>query len=330
MSIYTKLHEKYGNPYRVAEFRLFNLNDCFKKCESCFYQRSGNQIDKYDQIEQFAYELQEHGYQLETCYLLPTDFFENPQNFELVRSQALQNILSLFKYTGIATTLEGRVNFKILDEMLNQTGVQRIETQINLITEKLFDVSYFDNIKSNIQRAKNMLGKKIVFNLALNLGNDFTDNQHEQIRFFVNELSEDGILEINFTFLYNPLLSQEIKNKKMYKSLKSMNQLAKMYNTEEDRFNDRTILRKPAFIFKQDKVHIAPIIPFDEYVFINDARLELKSMTFDGFMRSLKELESTNQPILEDCLTCNQISTCMGKAYYAAARSYQLPCPLGV
>ena len=109
-----------------------------------------------------------------------------------------------------------------------------------------------------------------------------------------------------------------------------MKRLAKMYNREESRFNDRTLLRKPAFIFKKDKTYLAPIIPFDEYVFSDEKIYELNDLSMNGFLETLNNIESINKPILNECESCDLISTCMGKNYFAAAHTFKLPCFIGV
>ncbi len=330
MSIYTEMHNKYGNPYYVAEFRLFNLNDCFKNCENCFYNRSGNQLDNYEAIDRLAEELIEKDYQLETCYLLPTDFFENKANLELLEKDAVKSIISKFRYLGIASTLEGELEFDYFNVLINSSSVEQVELQINLINEKLFLESYFCEVKANIEKLRALMGDKIVFNLALNLGRNISHEEYVKIREFVEALSDDGILEINFTFLYNNRISKKLKSEKLLESLKSMKTLAQMYNTEEDRFNDRTLLRKPSFIFKGESVYIAPIIPFDEYAYVEDDLFKLDRINFDSFLKVLNHIEKINKPIIEDCLTCDKLSTCMGKAYFAVANVFKLPCFLGV
>ncbi|MEE2670893.1 MAG: hypothetical protein VYA54_04250 [Bdellovibrionota bacterium] len=330
MSIYTEMHNKYGNPYYVAEFRLFNLNDCFKNCENCFYNRSGNQLDNYEAIDRLAEELIEKDYQLETCYLLPTDFFENKANLELLEKDAVKSIISKFRYLGIASTLEGELEFDYFNVLISSSSVEQVELQINLINEKLFLESYFCEVKANIEKLRALMGDKIVFNLALNLGRNISQEEYVKIKEFVEALSDDGILEINFTFLYNSRISKKLKSEKLLESLKSMKTLAQMYNTEEDRFNDRTLLRKPSFIFKGDSAYIAPIIPFDEYAYVEDDLFQLDRINFDSFLKVLNHIEKINKPIIEDCLTCDKLSTCMGKAYFAVANVFKLPCFLGV
>ena len=324
------MYQKYGNPYYVAEFRLFNLNDCFKSCENCFYHRAGNHLDNYNQIHSLAIELKNNNYQLETCYLLPTDFFENKENYELVRKNEVSSILQLFKYVGIASTLEGENDFSILPWLVEENELDQIELQINLINEKLFEESYFLEVKKNVNNIRDLMGDKIVFNLALNLGREISNQEFERIKHFVKELSDDGILEINFTFLYNDNIQKKLKDKKLFESLKSMKKLSKMYNNKESRFNDRTILRKPAFIFKGDSVFTAPIIPFDEYVFSSDDVFKIDDISFNGFLETLAKIETINKPIIDECLTCKNIETCMGKSYFAAANTFNLPCFLGV
>ena len=324
------MHSKYGNPYYVAEFRLFNLNDCFKNCENCFYNRSGNQLNNYEAIDSLAEELIEKDYQLETCYLLPTDFFENKANLELLENKAVKKIISKFRYLGIASTLEGDLNFDYFNILIDSSSVEQVELQVNIINEKLFIDSYFDEVKNNIEKLRTLMGDKIVFNLALNLGRNISDDEYSKIREFVIALSDDGILEINFTFLYNDRISKKIMGQKLLESLKSMKTLSQMYNSEENRFNDRTLLRKPSFIFKGDRAYIAPIIPFDEYAFVNEEMFRLDEISFDSFLRVLEKIETINKPIIEDCLTCDKLSTCMGKAYFAVANVFKLPCFLGV
>ena len=106
----------------------------------------------------------------------------------------------------------------------------------------------------------------------------------------------------------------------------SLNKLAKMYNKVESRFNTRTMMRKPAFIFKDDKVAIAPIIPFDEYIFIDDEDFYLKDISFSGFLEAQTKLEKYNTPILDKCLECENLIHCQGKGYFICANKFELPC----
>lgn len=330
MSIYTNLHDKYGAHRKVAEFRLFLLNDCFKSCENCFYRRSGNKVENYDKAYELAVELRDQGYRLETCYLLPTDFFENEENYQTVRDPKVAKVLGMFEYIGVASTMEGELDFREFRKLADSWSIKQIEAQVNLINEKLFHDAYFNEVKRNIEKLRDELGEKVVFNLALNLGREITEREFERTKAFVEELSDDGIIEINFTFLYNGNLAHKLKSAKLLESLKSMKKLGSMYNREEERYNERTLLRKPAFIFMDHKAYLSPIIPFDEYAFAQGEDYELPDISFSGFLETITNIEKHNAPIWDECHSCEMLSTCMGKAYFAVAREYDLPCFLGV
>jgi hypothetical protein len=326
MSIYTQVHDKYGSPTHVAEFRLFNLNDCFKSCENCFYKRSGNHLVNYDEIAEFADELSENGYQLETCYLLPTDFFENKENIQLIKKPAVQKVINKFLYLGLACTLEQPVDFSEFASVVEGLKIKEVEVQINLINELINKKEYLEQISQNVSNLRQKLNGRCVFNLALNLGNKVEEDELLKIEQFIHDLSDDGILEINFTFLYNDLLPKKVKSKKLINSLATMRQIGHMYNKVEERFNERTLLRKPSFIFRSNSCHISPIIPFDEYAFIENENFQLKKATFLEFLNVFANIEKFNRPILEKCNSCSNLKVCQGKGYFIAAREYQLPC----
>ncbi len=320
------MHDKYGSPTHVAEFRLFNLNDCFKTCESCFYKRSGNQIIDYAQISTFAAELSSNGYQLETCYLLPTDFFENSENLKLLEREDIQAVVNQFLYLGVACTLEGETDFTKFKEIINKLQIKEVEVQINLIMEKLYQDEYYREIRNNVSKLRSALDGKCVFNIAINLGQPLSPKELERIEFFVHNISDDGIIEINFTFLYNDLIPKKIKSKKLRNSLKSMSQIGKMYNSVEGPYNERTLLRKPAFIFKGSSCHLCPILPFDEYVFINNENYQLKKANFIEFLSTFATIEKLNEPTFDECEECTNLKTCHGKGYFMAVKEFELPC----
>ncbi len=229
MSIYTNLHDKYGSASLVAEFRLFVLNRCQKACDSCFYRRSGNQISTHSEALKLAYELHERGYRLETCYLLPTDFFDNPANVQTIKALEVKAILERFEFVGIATTLEGEINFKPISEFI--TGIdKKLEVQINIVNERLYDENYIAELETNKRSLEQALGERVVFNIAVNLGGKTSKDEITRIQSLVKRLSDDGVVEINFTFLYNKLVKKDVMTEMLLRGFKDMNTLAQIYN----------------------------------------------------------------------------------------------------
>ena len=77
------LYGKYGDPYYVAEFRLFSFNVCKSACKNCFYQKTKNNYVSFEKPLALAHDLIKNGYHLETLYMLPTDIFENDFNYKI-------------------------------------------------------------------------------------------------------------------------------------------------------------------------------------------------------------------------------------------------------
>lgn len=330
MSIYTNVHAKYGAPEKVVEFRLFLLNDCNKACESCFYKRSGNKFDRPDQAMTLLKELKARNYELESCYLLPTDFFENPDNLLEINKPEIKAILNEFEYIGLAATMEGAIDFAPFGLYMQEMDTAEVELQINLINERMLDPKYIEEVTENVRKIRRALQDKIVINLAINLGINLTDQQLHQVHYLMTLFSDDGIIEVNFTYLYNESLKRKVKRDKLIESFRTMKRLGKLYNALEPRYNQRTLLKKPAFFFIQDKVYTSAIIPFDEYIFTKSEKYQLQEISFNGFLEVITGLEKYNIPIDNSCNICENLAFCHGKGYFIAAQEYDLPCFLGV
>lgn len=105
-----------------------------------------------------------------------------------------------------------------------------------------------------------------------------------------------------------------------------MGYFSKEFEKNERAFNSRTLIRKPSFVFKDDKVYLSPIIPFDEYVFIDADKFQLSEPTFQSFVEVFSQIESDNVPILPECDACEHLPTCHGKSFFSLANYYKLPC----
>lgn len=330
MSIYTNIHDKYGSPEKVAEFRLFLLNDCYKTCEGCFYKRSGNKVETISHAYNLALELKSLNYELETCYLLPTDFFENRENIDEILNSDITTLLNEFEFLGIASTMEGEIDFHPFSEYMKRMKIKEVELQINIVLERLFEEKYKEELNCNITALKQKLRQKLVVNLALNLGMELTDAQLDRVYQLIKIFSDDGIIEINFTFLYNDRLSKVNKQKKLLTSLRSLKQFSRLYNELEPKYNERTLLKKPAFFFMGSDVYISPIIPFDEYSFIKDSKYKLNEISYTGFLEAITGLDKFNIPVDNNCDSCENFKYCLGKRYFVVAHEFKLPCFLGV
>ncbi len=105
-SPYSTAYDLYGDPHKLVEYRLFVLNECSMTCKGCFYNKLQNDFNDFAGALSLAKELVENDYQLETCYLLPTDIFDNQDNYALFEIPEFRETLNLFSFVGIAATLE--------------------------------------------------------------------------------------------------------------------------------------------------------------------------------------------------------------------------------
>lgn len=321
------LYNKYGNPYRVAEFRVFSFNDCGAGCKNCFYLKSKNNYHNYKKVAQLAGELKTNGYVLESCYILPTDVFENEFNYQIFEDADFQNALSYFNFIGLATTLRNGFDQKVFDQLLRfNKGSLKIELHVNLREDLFSDESYLKQLEQNLVEIKKRYQDQILINLALNLGSKLSEQDHELLKGLVFSHSDDKILEMNFTFLFNPYMTKTQKMNLLKDSYPTMQYFTREYKKVEVEFTGRTLLRKPAFVFKDDKIFLTPIIPFDEFVFLDDKFCQLEEADFDSFLKAYQEIESRNLPILEECGGCENLSYCSGKNFFTVANELNLPC----
>lgn len=321
------LYQKYSDPYKLVEFRMFLLNLCNMGCKGCFYQRDGNTFGSYQPALQLSEDLVKHGYSLETCYLLPTDIFENQANKALFRSPDFVELTSRFRYVGIASTLINEWESYIFDTVRKQTnGKTNIELQVNIVINHIFDPTYVETIEKRIKQILNQY-PETVLNLAINVGFDFSPGEIRRIHELVNKLSTDKIVEVNFTFLYNDLIGPTKRQKMMIKSYQILREFSDLYVLDGDpKYNTRTLLRKPAFTFKEGKIYLSPIMPFDEFVFLKNDKYTLQEATVAGFLSAYARLEAINKPIIAACDSCLNLPTCQGKGFFAIANEMKLPC----
>jgi hypothetical protein len=324
------LYSKYGNPNRVAEFRVFSFNNCGAGCRHCYYLKSNNNFQDFDSVSRLAAELKDKNYTLESCYLLPTDVFENEFNFEILESTGFKEAISYFNYLGLATTLRNGFNQNFLDRILKfNSNNLKIEMHVNLREDMIEDQSYLVKLENHISKLKKIYGDKIIINLALNLGSVFTDSEYQKLKELVFNHSDDKILEMNFTFMFNPKISKSEKVRMMEESYQTMQFFTGEFKKVESEYNQRTLLRKPSFTFKDNSIFLSPIIPFDEYVFLDDEFCKLKGPTFDAFLEAYSQMELRNMPILNQCGRCEYLDVCMGKNFFSLAQTLNLPCPKG-
>ncbi|TFG95549.1 hypothetical protein E4H12_13020 [Candidatus Thorarchaeota archaeon] len=321
------LYEKYTDPYKLVEFRLFLLNLCNMGCKGCFYNKDGNTFGTYDEALQLSQDLSQHGYNLETCYLLPTDIFDNDANRALFASTDFVELISRFRYVGVASTLINEWDPYIFETVRKKTnGKTNIELQVNIVINQIFDPSYTDLLESRIKEVLDQY-PDIVLNLAINVGFSFSPGEVRKIHELVNKLSTDKIVEVNFTFLYNDMIGPVKKRKMMIRSYDILREFSDLYVLDGDpKYNSRTLLRKPAFTFKDGKIYLSPIMPFDEFVFLKNDKYTLQEATVSGFLAAYTQLEAVNQPIIAACDSCPNLSTCQGKGFFAIANEMNLPC----
>jgi hypothetical protein len=288
-------HQRYGDPYKLVEFRMMILNHCSMDCRGCFYKKTDNNFDDFSSALKLARDLISNDYKLETCYLLPTDIFDNPDNYNLLLNEDFRETLRLFSYVGIASTIETEFDhafFEIIDGISKDL---KIELQINLLIAKLFDINYQIILKSRIKAIKEKYGDRIVINLAINTGFKISDKEKEKLKNMLSFLSDDEIIELNFTFLYNKEITKEKKKSMLEESIKVVNEFGDYYTKNEDftkRYNNRTLIRKPAFSFvgNPNRIYLNPIVPFDEYVYIDDDKFLVKDSSYDSFLNTYGQI----------------------------------------
>ena len=307
------------------------LNLCSMDCKGCFYKKTENSYDDFHFALNLANSMLDNGYKMETCYLLPTDIFDNKENYKLFDNTQFSSLVSKFSYVGIASTLETGFDdefYKIIKKISKNL---KIELQINLLIGKLFDINYQMILKNQIKNIKTKYGENVVINLAINTGFKITDREKQKLKSLLSNLSDDEIVEMNFTFLFNPDIKKDKKRNMMVESVKTINEFGDFYEKNDNftnKYNDRTLLRKPAFTFlgNPNRVYLTPIIPFDEYVFIEEDNYILNSSSYDGFLDTYGNMEDINTLILDKCNSCENLSHCLGKGYFAISKQFELGC----
>lgn len=324
-------YERYGDPYKLVEFRMMILNHCSMDCRGCFYKRTDNNFNDFSSAYTLAKDLVANDYKLETCYLLPTDIFDNPNNYKLLDNEDFRNTLKMFSYIGIASTIETEFDHSFFELVDSISKELKIELQINLLIAKLFDINYQIILKSRIKAIKEKYGDRIVINLAINTGFVLSDNEKEKLKSLIRFLSDDEIIELNFTFLYNKEISLDKKKNMLRESIKTINEFGDYYESNEEfqtKYNNRTLLRKPAFSFvgNPNRIYLNPIIPFDEYVYIDDESFLVNGASYDDFLNTYGQLQDINSTILDKCNNCDNLSHCLGKGYFTIANKFNLTC----
>ncbi len=320
------LYSKYGDPYKVVEFRAFSFNSCAAGCKNCYYQKSNNDFYDFSKSAYLGREFRDNGYTLETIYLLPTDVFENDFNFDIMKDSNFKETVSLFNYVGLASTLRGGFKKSSFDTIFDYVGDRKLELHLNLIESRIGHANYIDEISDSIVEIKKTYGNRVLVNLALNVGSEYTEDELTYIKNLVTKLSTDKILELNFTFLFNKKISHLEKAKLLLSAYPVFDFFSSEFKKNEKPYNYRTLLRKPSITFQRDKIFVSPIIPFDEYVFIDDPIYQMKSPTFDAFLNTYSEIQNHNLPIKQECETCDNFEYCYGKSFFAVANFFSLPC----
>ncbi len=222
------------------------LNNCSMDCKGCFYKRTDNNFNDFRGSRNLAEDMQSNGYRLETCYLLPTDIFDNKDNYSLFDNEDFAKTISQFAYLGIASTLEDGFDTRFFDIVYGLNDDIKIELQVNLLVNRLFDINYQMILKHNVNRIKNLYKDRVVINLAINTGFSLDPKEKDKIKSMLKYLSEDGIVELNFTFLYNKDISEEKKQKMMKDSIRIIQDFGDFYQKDESfvtKYNQRTFLR---------------------------------------------------------------------------------------
>ncbi len=320
------LYKKFGDPHKLVEFRVFSFNSCSAGCKNCFYKKSDNHYYDFESVRKLAAELAAHDYSLETLYLLPTDVFENDFNYKVFEDPEFIKAANLFSYIGLATALSKGFDQKFLESFFRSFPGHKIEMHVNLKEDLLGSAEYLAKLRSDVRGIKALFGDQILLNLALNLGTPVLKEDMVTIDSLVEELSDDRILELNFTFLFNSQFPQARKTQMLLESYPVIQHFSDLFGKNEQSYNSRTLLRKPSFVFKDEKVFLTPIIPFDEYVFVDDAACRLTRPDFESFLESYSKLEALNTPIIPECDSCEMLSLCHGKHFFSMAHMLHLDC----
>lgn len=328
---YSDVYNFYGDPEKLVEYRLFVLNECAMDCKGCFYNRINNDFNDFSGALQLAEDMFANGYRLETCYLLPTDIFDNKDNYLLFDNPDFRTLVGMFSFLGIATTLENDYDKRFFDIIYTLYPNITVEMQVNLSIKRLFDINYQMQLEQNIRRLKYLYDKQIVINLAINTGFDLTDKERTKLKSMIYELSEDGIVELNFTFLYNDTISLDNKKRMLRKAIGTVNEFGKHYQEHPSfvkQYNERTFQKKPSFAFvgSPNRIYVNPIVPFDEYVFVEDETYLLDKPIYESFIECYSRSTVINSPILNKCEECDNLEYCMGKHYFAIANHFELGC----
>jgi hypothetical protein len=332
---YSTAYDQYGDPHKLVEFRMMVLNHCSMDCKGCFYKRTENNYSDFAAARALAEDMQANGYRLETCYLLPTDIFDNKDNYLLFNNLDFSGMLGQFAYIGIASTLEDGYDPKFFDLALGLNDNVKIELQVNLLIAKLFDINYQMKLQHTVNAIKLAYNDRVVINLAINTGFKLSEKEKDKIKKMLKELSEDGIVELNFTFLYNNDISDEKKQSMLRTSIGIIQEFGDFYEKDESfvtKYNQRTFLRKPSFVFVGDpnRIFANPIVPFDEYVYIKKDRYLVKTPSYDGFLNSYGAVSEINTAVISECESCDHLAHCMGKFYFAIANEFDLGCFLKI
>lgn len=328
---YSTTYDVYGDPDKLTEFRLFSLNHCDMQCKGCFYNKLENNFTDFNKSLALANSLEEQGYVLESCFLLPTDIFDNKDNFKLFENEAFRETLSKFRFVGVASTLEEGFDEEFFEKVFSLSSDICVELQLNLSIKRIFEITYETTIRRSIHELKALYGKRVVINLAINTGFPLTAKEIERLKGLIKTLSEDGILELNFTFLFNGDISPTKKRRMMAQGLSTVKVFGDFYEEDDSfskKFTERTFLSKPAFSFIGDKndIYAMPILPFDEHVFVESDLFKLPSPDFFGFLQVFNNAAITNAPLDEDCVNCDLVDTCLSKHYFSLANAYDLKC----
>ncbi len=321
-----QLYGKYGDPFRLVEFRLFSFNECGGGCAHCYYRKTDNRVERYDDVLALATDLRANGFQLETCYLLPTDVFENDFNYDIFRDEKLRESLRSFRYVGLASTLREGYDARFLDSFFADFPGQGIELHVNLIEARLEDPAYESFLLAQLRELRTRYAGRIQINLALNTGAKHSERELGTLAGFAERGSDDRILELNFTYLFNAKLPKATRRDLLRGSFPLVRFLRAEMSRREPALTERTLLRKPSFVFKDGRIFLTPILPFDEYLFVDDPAFTLSAPSFDAYLSTYARLQAENLPVDDDCENCPELRHCQGKGYFMAAHHYGLGC----
>lgn len=320
------LYSKFGDPYRVVEFRAFSFNSCQAGCKNCYYQKTQNEFYDFEKTKLLAQDFKKNGYTLETLYLLPTDVFENDFNFQVFQQSIFIETADLFNYIGLASTLRNGFKSEFFDYFFKTFSRTKIELHVNLLEEQIQNQAYITSLERNLKEIKSTYGSNILLNLALNIGTEWTISDLGIIKELVHKYSHDKILELNYTFMFNEKISHEKKAKLISSSYPVLQYFGSEFRKTEKMYNTRTLLRKPSITFKNDRIYLSPIIPFDEYIFMDEPDFQLDKANFNSFLETYSLIEKRNIPRDEGCYSCENFATCLGKGFFSIANYYNLPC----